>query len=57
MRYFGYMTTRRFDGNCELVAELVTANGFKSAYAIKDGAEGPGGWLVCVALIFLLWGL
>lgn len=35
----------KFDGNSELVAELVTANGFKSAYAIKDGAEGPGGWL------------
>ncbi|OIW04578.1 hypothetical protein TanjilG_18055 [Lupinus angustifolius] len=26
----------KFDGNSELVAELVTANGFKSAYAIKD---------------------
>jgi hypothetical protein len=36
----------RFDGNSELVAELVTLNGFKSAYAIKDGAEGPQGWLV-----------
>lgn len=36
----------RFDGNSELVAELVTANGFKAAYAIKDGAEGPRGWLV-----------
>ncbi|KAK9749499.1 hypothetical protein RND81_02G130000 [Saponaria officinalis] len=35
----------KFDGNSELVAELVTANGFKSAYAIKDGAEGPRGWL------------
>ncbi|CAL0315376.1 unnamed protein product [Lupinus luteus] len=34
----------KFDGNSELVAELVTANGFKSAYAIKDGAEGPRGW-------------
>ncbi|MED6180146.1 hypothetical protein PIB30_007657 [Stylosanthes scabra] len=34
----------RFDGNSELVAELVTANGFKAAYAIKDGAEGPRGW-------------
>ncbi|MCI03594.1 rhodanese-like domain-containing protein 4 chloroplastic-like, partial [Trifolium medium] len=34
-----------FDGNSELVAELVTLNGFKSAYAIKDGAEGPQGWL------------
>lgn len=36
----------RFDGNSELVAELVTVNGFKSAYAIKDGAEGPRGWMV-----------
>ncbi|GFY90251.1 thylakoid rhodanese-like protein [Actinidia rufa] len=35
----------RFDGNSELVAELVTSNGFKAAYAIKDGAEGPRGWL------------
>ncbi|KAK4723715.1 hypothetical protein R3W88_026494 [Solanum pinnatisectum] len=34
----------KFDGNSELVAELVTENGFKSAYAIKDGAEGPRGW-------------
>lgn len=36
----------RFDGSSELVAELVTANGFKAAYAIKDGAEGPKGWMV-----------
>ncbi|KAJ4955127.1 hypothetical protein NE237_011910 [Protea cynaroides] len=35
----------KFDGNSELVAELVTANGFKAAYAIKDGAEGPRGWM------------
>ncbi|XP_059312497.1 rhodanese-like domain-containing protein 4, chloroplastic [Lycium ferocissimum] len=35
----------KFDGNSELVAELVTENGFKAAYAIKDGAEGPRGWL------------
>ncbi|KAJ6872983.1 Rhodanese domain-containing protein [Populus alba x Populus x berolinensis] len=34
-----------FDGNSELVAELVTVNGFKAAYAIKDGAEGPRGWM------------
>ena len=40
----------RFDGNSELVAELVTLNGFKSAYAVKDGAEGPRGWLVCASL-------
>lgn len=37
----------RFDGDSELVAELVTVNGFKAAYAIKDGAEGPRGWVVC----------
>ncbi|TKY64053.1 Rhodanese domain-containing protein 4 [Spatholobus suberectus] len=35
----------KFDGNSELVAELVTINGFKAAYAIKDGAEGPRGWV------------
>lgn len=34
----------KFDGNSELVAELVTVNGFKAAYAIKDGAEGQRGW-------------
>ncbi|XP_047334090.1 rhodanese-like domain-containing protein 4, chloroplastic [Impatiens glandulifera] len=34
----------KFDGNSELVAELLTSNGYKSAYAIKDGAEGPKGW-------------
>ncbi|MED6196211.1 hypothetical protein PIB30_045249 [Stylosanthes scabra] len=34
----------RFVGNSELVAQLVTENGFKAAYAIKDGAEGPRGW-------------
>lgn len=35
----------KFDGNSELIAELVTINGFKAAYAIKDGAEGPRGWM------------
>ncbi|KAF8026973.1 hypothetical protein BT93_E0022 [Corymbia citriodora subsp. variegata] len=35
----------KFDGNSELAAELVTVNGFKAAYAIKDGAEGPRGWM------------
>ncbi|KAL8138460.1 hypothetical protein V2J09_004461 [Rumex salicifolius] len=35
----------KFDGSSELVAELVTANGFKAAYAIKDGAEGGRGWM------------
>ncbi|KAM7274424.1 hypothetical protein ACFE04_016290 [Oxalis oulophora] len=41
----GVSDEARFDGNSELVAELVTQNGFKAAYAIKDGAEGPRGWL------------
>ncbi|GAB4844581.1 Rhodanese-like domain-containing protein 4, chloroplastic [Ancistrocladus abbreviatus] len=35
----------KFDGSSKLVAELVTANGFKAAYAIKDGAEGARGWM------------
>ncbi|KAB2052408.1 hypothetical protein ES319_A12G118900v1 [Gossypium barbadense] len=35
----------KFNGNSELVAELITVNGFKAAYAIKDGAEGPQGWM------------
>lgn len=34
----------KFDGSSALVAELVNANGFKAAYAIKDGAEGRRGW-------------
>ncbi|CAM0945946.1 unnamed protein product [Alopecurus aequalis] len=34
----------KFDGNSELVAELVTANGYKAAFAVKDGAEGARGW-------------
>ncbi|OEL27708.1 Rhodanese-like domain-containing protein 4, chloroplastic [Dichanthelium oligosanthes] len=34
----------KFDGNSELVAELVTANGYKAAFAVKDGAEGNRGW-------------
>ncbi|KAA8520729.1 hypothetical protein F0562_014999 [Nyssa sinensis] len=40
----------KFDGNSELVAKLVTANGFKAAYAIKDGAEGTRGWMDSDAL-------
>lgn len=44
----------RFDGNSELVAELVTVNGFKAAYAIKDGAEGPRGWVVSPIFLPLL---
>ncbi|KAK8970105.1 hypothetical protein KSP40_PGU020518 [Platanthera guangdongensis] len=34
----------KFDGSSKLVAELVTANGFKAAFAIKDGVEGARGW-------------
>uniref|UniRef100_A0A0D9VEF4 Protein THYLAKOID RHODANESE-LIKE, chloroplastic n=1 Tax=Leersia perrieri TaxID=77586 RepID=A0A0D9VEF4_9ORYZ len=34
----------KFDGNSELVAELLTANGYKAALAVKDGAEGRRGW-------------
>ncbi|KAI4311446.1 hypothetical protein MLD38_036342 [Melastoma candidum] len=35
----------KFDGNSELVAELATANGFKAAFAIRDGVEGRRGWM------------
>ncbi|KAL4204150.1 hypothetical protein AMTRI_Chr01g130720 [Amborella trichopoda] len=35
----------KFEGNSTQVAELVTANGFKAAFALKDGAEGSRGWL------------
>lgn len=45
----------RFDGNSELVAELVTANGYKAAYAIKDGAEGLRGWMVTSYILLLLF--
>lgn len=34
-----------------MVAELAAANGFKAAYAIRDGAEGPRGWMVFAILI------
>lgn len=34
----------KFDGNSERVAKLVAENGFQSAFAIKDGAEGTKGW-------------
>jgi hypothetical protein len=40
----------RFDGNSGLVAELVTTNGYKAAFAVKDGAEGSRGWKVFDAL-------
>ncbi|KAL5207657.1 hypothetical protein ABZP36_032092 [Zizania latifolia] len=35
----------KLDGNSELVAELVTSNGYKAAFAVKDGADGRRGWL------------
>jgi rhodanese-related sulfurtransferase len=35
----------RFDGNAAVVAKLLANSGFKSAYAIKGGAEGTNGWL------------
>ncbi|CAL5382197.1 unnamed protein product [Camellia sinensis] len=44
----------KFDGNSELIAELVTSNGFKAAYAIKDGAEGARGWMVNSGLPWIL---
>ena len=47
-----YGLNSRFDGNSELVAELVAANSFKAAYAIKDGAEGPRGWIVRISCFF-----
>ncbi|OAE28462.1 hypothetical protein AXG93_115s1530 [Marchantia polymorpha subsp. ruderalis] len=34
----------RFDGKSIAAAKLLVQNGFKGAYAIKDGAEGPTGW-------------
>ena len=37
-----------------MVAELAAVNGFKAAYAIKDGAEGPRGWMVFTILISVL---
>lgn len=45
----------RFDGNSELVAELLTLNGFKAAFAIKDGAEGPRGWKVAHLIQQFVW--
>lgn len=34
----------RFDGSAATVAKLLANSGFKSAYAIKGGAEGQNGW-------------
>jgi hypothetical protein len=51
------MYATRFDGNSLSVAKLATSNGFKFAYAIKDGAEGPNGWRVSISrylLVFML---
>lgn len=39
----------RFDGDSATVAKLLANSGFKSAYAIKGGAEGPNGWNVRIA--------
>lgn len=36
----------KFDENSSRVAKLVAENGFKSAFAIKDGAEGTRGWQI-----------
>lgn len=48
------MLEDRYDGSSELVAELVTVNGFKAAFAIKDGAEGPRGWtVITIFLVFM----
>lgn len=52
-----FVLKARFDGNSELVAELVTANGFKAAYAVKDGAEGQRGWMVFAVLNSLLFSI
>lgn len=38
-------------GDSEMVAELVTLNEFKAAYAVRDGAEGPRGWKVIIIMI------
>jgi len=37
---------RRFDGSAASVAKLLANSGFKGAFAIKGGAEGPNGWKV-----------
>ncbi|KAG0568764.1 hypothetical protein KC19_6G044000 [Ceratodon purpureus] len=34
----------RFDGSSASVAKLLANSGFKGAYAIKGGSEGPNGW-------------
>lgn len=36
--------TSSFDGNSIKVAELLTKNGFKEAYAIRGGVRGKDGW-------------
>ncbi len=42
---------RRFDGSAASVAKLLANSGFKGAFAIKGGAEGPNGWKVRDTLI------
>eukprot|EP01018_Ginkgo_biloba_P003124 Gb_06683 [translate_table: standard] len=34
----------KYDGNSMKVAQMLTRNGFKAAYAIRDGVEGIKGW-------------
>lgn len=34
----------KFDGDSARIAKFVAENGFKSAFTIKDGAEGTRGW-------------
>jgi hypothetical protein len=38
------------NGNSLAVAKLLANNGFKGAYAIEGGIEGPAGWLVSLLL-------
>jgi hypothetical protein len=44
----------RFDGSAATVAKLLANSGFKSAYAIKGGAEGQNGWRVRPVEILIL---
>lgn len=53
--FFNYLIFVRFNGNFELVVELVIVNGFKFVYVIKDGVEGFRGWMVCVFFSFFIF--
>lgn len=37
---------RSLDGSASTVAKLLANSGFKSAYAVKGGADGQNGWKV-----------